>query len=168
MREFGDVDAAAQVGNSTSFTNEYVYFLQSDLSVRCYDSPEHKEAVRLAVLLTLLWPVGVQLLYVVLLLSCVSRYSIVRQIGSHTRPPSPPRLQAWPLHWEAIDFRRIVLLAGLPSCLKLAFYRIVIATLFSLAVLLFTLALDPYRHKNQILAIASRLCSLSSLLARVT
>ena len=157
--EYGDVDAVAQTGNGT-FINRFVYFLRRDLSVRCYDSPEHEQAVQTALLMTFIWPVGVQLLYVALL-------AIVRRPLLNRTPTPLTRATAF-LHrdykpelfyWEAVDLARRLVLTGWVALVpeQKDFYRIVIAVLVSLAMLLLTLTLHPYRHsENQLLAVGSQ------------
>ncbi len=48
------------------------FYMRADLSIECYESAAHSEAVEAAIVLMVLWPIGTLLLYMVLLL-CARR-----------------------------------------------------------------------------------------------
>ena len=70
---YGDVDEITVIQASVNLSTELAaeassggrlaYYLWRDLGVTCYESAEHNEVVAVAILLMLLWPLGVQALY---------------------------------------------------------------------------------------------------------
>merc|ERR1719502_1680193 len=96
----------------------------------------------------MLWPIGVQLLYVVLLWR-VRRPLLNRTPTALTRATAFLHRDYKPefFYWEAIELARRLILTGWVALVneKVAFVRIVIAVLTSLAVMVATLVMDPYK-----------------------
>ena len=123
---FRNVDSVAANAPEAPATIEY---LRKDLSVVCHSSGEHLRIVAAATVLMGIWPIGVPVLYVLLLLR------IRRPILAHT-PSRLTRATAF-LHrdykpvffyWEALEISRRILLTGWVALIpeSLAFLRIVI------------------------------------------
>ena len=122
-------------------------FLSADLSVSCDGGPEHARIKLLAYILMGLWPVGLVLLYVALLIL----------VGPRLRARTPDALtrQTSFLHaeykveyyyWEVVELLRRTTLVGYVLLIPVeqAFARIVVGLLVSLAYLICLLATKPY------------------------
>ena len=164
---YGDVDAITVDATTNiavpSSSARLTYYLKRDLSVVCYQSAEHTEVVAVAIVMMILWPIGVQILYLTLL------YSVRRPL--HNRTPTPLTRATAFLHrdykveyfyWEAVDLARRIILTGWVALVneRDAFFRIVIGLLTSLAVMVLTLVVDPYKHEeDQAMAVSAQVRS---------
>ncbi|KAL1508306.1 hypothetical protein AB1Y20_004417 [Prymnesium parvum] len=135
-------------------------FLFADLRVEC-DTPRHDAIVRNAAVLLFLWPVGVPLLFSMLLLSCrkeilsMRSTPLSRSIAFLYREFVPAFY-----FWETLDVMRRIALSGL---LLVVFpdqevWRLVAALLLSIFFVCGTLAAQPYTLKlNTLVSVAAQL-----------
>ena len=146
-------------------TAYFVSFLSSDLSIRCTDSRSisaaHERIKRFSWPFVFLWPLGVPLCYVYLLVRC--RKSIVtKEPDKLSKAISFLYAEYCPEYfwWEVADLLRKIVLIGWLLLLeeRLALLRLVSSLLISLLYLLLVAILSPYKRRdNNIIAVAGHL-----------
>ena len=130
----------------------YYYFMSNDLSVRCsnggYSNPDYDKITMTALILLIIWPVGMVVVYAAILLSC--RSSLI------AREPTPLSRATKFLHreykvewfaWELLELNRRTFLVGWVIFIfdtEEEFLRLVAALLVSIASLTLLLATYPY------------------------
>jgi hypothetical protein len=125
------------------------YYLREDLSIVCYESDAHAEAVKVAIVLMVVWPIGVLVLYAVLLLA--ARRSLLSRTPTRlARSTSFLHRDYYPecCYFELIDLVRRTVLMGWVLLIDetSSFVRILIGLMFSLVIFTLTVIRRPYRH----------------------
>jgi hypothetical protein len=151
-----------------STQTEKIYYMREDLSIECYTSDAHKAAVDVAIVLMVVWPIGIVVLYAVLLL--VARRPLL------SRTPNPLVRSTSFLHrdyhpecfyWELIELVRRIVLTGWVLLIDEAnsFVRILVGLMVSVTMFTITVIRKPYRHmEDHYLAISAQFMIVMSFI----
>lgn len=150
---------------------QVIKFLRDDLSVVCSTSSEHQIATYVGFGLVVLWPIGMPLLYFVLVYVC--RKAIQAGMPTHLARATSFLWREYRIElfwWEPVEMFRKVLLCGLllvsvPPPLELL--RLLVALFISIIFMAMTLVLRPFKHvDNNALAVCSHLGTIVMYLVR--
>ena len=157
--EFGAVDRLAVTSQTGGQARAYgVQYMRKDLAVQC-DGNEYDSDVAVAVAFMVVWPIGVTVLYAVLLLTVRARLlkrdftPLSRATGFLHRDYKPDYY-----YWEMVELTRRIVLTGWVALIpeSHAFIRLVVGVLVSLAVLILVLVHRPLKTaEDQAIASAS-------------
>jgi len=156
-------------GEAFGYTStEDHYFLREDASIRCYTSDAHARLRSTASVLVVLWPIGVPVMYAILLMlarKAIRNHTpnhLVRSISFLHRDYKPEYF-----YWEMVELGRRTILLGWVSFIDEgnAFTRIVVAMAVSLGAFVLTLTQKPYVHEeDQLIAVAGQFMLLTSFI----
>jgi len=147
--------------DDTTSPGEDRYFLRDDPSVICYDSDDHKDLITLMWAFAVVWPIGVVVLYAVLLYPCKAailagkRTPLVEATFFLTHDYEP-----FVFFWEPFELLRRTTLTGWVLLIheQYNFIRLLIGLLVSSIFLVALLSIKPYkRPEDDLLAILSQL-----------
>lgn len=136
--------------------NSYVYYMRRDASVICHDD-DHSSTVALAVVLVLLWPVGMQLLLFFTLY--VNREKLRQGIIPPTTKFLTGGYKKEFFYWETIELFRRVTCTGFVVLIpyESIFFRIMMAFVVSVPILVLTAYLKPFKNpEDTALALVSQ------------
>jgi len=129
--------------------DEVQYFLNADFSLMC-DGDDYKEAVGLASILIFVWPVGIPILFLGLLLA--SRVNVDGWPIALSRAVQFLHIEYRSefFYWELVEVGRKLVLTGflLLIPLKLTLLRLVVAILLTIAHLVVLQAASPYKQTS--------------------
>jgi len=150
---------------------ESKYILRIDESVVC-DSPEHRGITTLAIFLVMIWPVGMQLLFFMVLYSNrkVLRAGKLNGMAKATRFLTGGYKQHV-YYWETVELFRRLAVSGFLVLIPYEFiyWRIILALVVALPICLTTAIVQPFRRpednflslaNQSMLCIAFLLCGL--------
>jgi len=142
-------------------------FLEQDLSVRCDGSDRHKQVLAVAWGLVAIWPIGMVLLYVVVLLPCRFMLLDGKSVSPLLRATAFLHRDYRPsfFWWEVASLHQRNVLCGwlLLIDVNLPFIRLIAALVFSVAFLVALLSCRPHRRRLEHLTAAGCQVLLISL-----
>jgi len=132
-----------------------ISFLAQDLSVRCGDSAEHSEIEAVAWVLVAIWPIGMVIVYLAVLIP--TRHAFLDEHSSNENGLHLLRATTF-LHrdykpaffwWEVVALGQRTILTGwlLLISYDLPFLRLLSALVITIAMLIAILAANPYKSK---------------------
>ena len=139
-------------------------FLREDLSIVCWSAgvqtAEHSELIGLAMLLVMIWPVGMPLAYFLLLFP--SRKSILKKRTTHlTRATSFLHREYVPQFywWELMALMLRLVLVGFVLLIREELWRLLAGTMVALMYLVVIQLVRPYKRNDvNMMAIGTQFC----------